>query len=255
MPALPRKTQLVFGSGLSPTGNVAKYGSLAAGAPAYASTIQALEEIQTARWLQGFNGAVVGNRSPAQEDLNGALLVVTQQLAYLLQSGVPEWDAGTTYFTDNIVRVGVILYASLTDNNIAHDPTSDTNNWVPFLAKTKGSSICVAWAVFDGINSTGGNSRLIDSFNVDHIVMNALGSYTLHFGSALPTQNYTLTGSCGSEDGQPYGAGDDGVVVGNVASQGNAVRSTTACRFFTINPSTKVLTASGCTSVQFFVNP
>lgn len=250
MAEIPRKAQKLFGSGLSVPGNVGVWGSTKAGTPVYSGD---LATIQSSAWLQGFNGEIVGNRSPVMEEMNGAFFLFAQQLAYILQSGVPQWDNTTVYFTNNFVRVGIVLYVSQTNNNTGNDPTTDTNNWQPYLAKATGPTVAAAWAVFDGINATAGNARIISSFNVSTITKNAAGSYTVNFAAALPSANYTLTGSCGSEDGGAYGVGDDGVVVGNVTGQGNAIRSTSACRLFTINPTNKVLVESGCVSVLFFV--
>jgi hypothetical protein len=44
-------------------------------------------------------------------------------------------------------------------------------------------------------------------------------------------------------------------VVGNVSGQGNAVRSASACRVFTIDTTNKTLVESGCVSVVFFALP
>ena len=252
MSAIPRKTQLIFGGGLVPASNVANFGSLAAGTPTYSNDPA---QIQTAAWLNGAVAALIGNRSLAWEDLNGILLVLSQQVAYLLQSGPPEWDVGTTYWTGNICRgVGTnVLYCSVTNGNINHAVT-DTNNWIPYGNAIQGPGIAKAFAIFDGINTVGSNARLIDSFNVSSVLKNAAGSYTVNFANPLNSGNYVMTGSCGSEDGQPYGGGDDGVVVGNLAGQGNAIRSASACRLFTINPTSKALVQSGCVSVAFFGN-
>jgi len=250
MSAIPRKTQLVFGASLTPSGNVAEFGSLAAGTPAY-SDDPAI--IQSAAWLNGMAAALVGNKSPALQDLNGILMVITKQLAYLLQSGIPEWDAGTTYYTNDFCRVAGSIYVSLTDTNLNNNPATDTTNWIPLTSQMKGPTVCRAWVVFDGINATGGNARLISAFNVDHVVKNAAGSYTIHFSAAMPGgNNYALSGSCGTENASPAGPGDSGVVVGNVYPGDPGLRSGTDCKVFTIDPSTKALVQSGCVSVFFF---
>ena len=131
MPAIPRHPQKVFGESLTPSGNVAVYGSLAAGSPAYPPATDDLTTIQSAEWLLGLNGALIGNRSPALEDLNGLFVVLSQQIAYLLQNGIAEWDAATTYYIGNLVRIPgtAAVCTSLTDNNLANNPASDTNNW------------------------------------------------------------------------------------------------------------------------------
>ena len=249
MPAIPRKTQKIYGSSLTPAGNVAVWGSTQAGAPSYSSDPAVL---QAAAILSGLNASEIGNRSPVLEELNGLFLTITQQLAYLLQAGLPEWDANTTYFTDDETRVGHVTYVSKTDNNANNNPTTDTNNWTPLTSIQRGASVAAAWVEFDGINTTGGNAVIHSSFNVDHVVKNADGSYTIYFITPMNSAHYVMTGSCGSEDGQPYGSGDDGVVVGNVTGQGNAVRNATQCRVFTINSTSKALVASGDVSVIFF---
>ena len=247
--SITRKTQLIFGGDLVPTGNIAKWGSLKDGTPGY-SNDPAL--IQSSEWANGLNGAVIGNRSPAQEDLNGLFYLLTYQLAYILERGMPEWDTNTAYFQNDFCRKGRTLYISQTDNNQGHDPASDSNNWHNFFADAQGPRVCAAWAEFDGINSTGGNAILRASSNVDHVVRNEDGSYTVVFEEALADDNYAVAGMCGSEDGQAYGPGDDAVIVGNVTGKGNAVRSTTQCRIFTINPTNKALVSPGSVSVQFF---
>jgi hypothetical protein len=131
MPSIPRKTQKIFGGSLTPANNVAVYGSLAAGAPAYPSTITDLTTIQSAAWLQGLTPALIGNRSPALEDLNGVFLVLSQQIAYLLQSGIPEWIATETYWIGQIVRFPgtALCFTSTVNNNLGNDPSTDSNNW------------------------------------------------------------------------------------------------------------------------------
>jgi hypothetical protein len=253
MAEIPRKTAKLFGSNLTPSGNVAAWGSTATGTPVYSNDPDVL---QSSAWINGFNGAIIGNRSPVMEEFNGNLLVAFQQIAYLLQSGVAQWDASTTYWPNNYARVGKVLYVSQTNNNVGNDPTTDTNNWQPFFNLATGPTVCAASVVFDGLNdSPSGYSRIISAFNVTNITHNGTGSYTVNFTNAFPSANYVLAGTCGSEDGQAYGSGDDGVIVGNLSGQGNAIRSASSCRLFTINPTNKALVQSGCVSVNFFALP
>jgi hypothetical protein len=128
MAAITRKPQSIFGSALVPVGNLAVWGSLKDGAAAYSNDPSV---IQSAEWQNGLNGALIGNRSPAQEDLNALFYLLTYQLAYILQNGAPEWDANTTYWKGQLCRVPGMpfLAASLTDNNTNHNPAVDSNNW------------------------------------------------------------------------------------------------------------------------------
>lgn len=134
MPSLPRYPAKTFGADLAPANNVAVYGSLATGSPAFTTkTSDAFDlgAIQSAAWLEGLTPALIGNRSPALEDLNGVLVTLSQQIAYILQHGIPEWNGATTYWIGQIVRFPgtALCFTSLVDNNLANDPSVDSNNW------------------------------------------------------------------------------------------------------------------------------
>jgi len=250
MARLAPSLQKIFGSSLTPSGNVCVFGSLAAGSLAYSSDPKTIQSL--AQYLQGLTGGVVGNNSPAIQDLNAVFLEITYQIAYLLMIGPPEWNTDNTYYVGSIASDGAgNLFTSLTNANTGN-ALSDTSKWVPFANTLKGPTVARAWVEFDGINTSGGNAIIRNSFNVSTVTKNAAGSYTVNFASAMPSANYVPTGFCGSEDGNAFGAGDNGLVVGNVSGQGNAIRSATQCRVFSINPSTLALVEPGVVSVAFF---
>lgn len=133
MPAITRAVQKIFGSALTPAGNIAQIGSLAAGAPAYSGDIASIQSL--VQYLSGFNGIDVGNRSPAFQDMNALFYMVTTQLAYLLQRGAPpEWNADTTYFQYCTVQKGGGTFTCLA-NNVVTDPAADSVNWASGLLK------------------------------------------------------------------------------------------------------------------------
>lgn len=166
MPAIPRHTQKIFGQSLTPSGNVAVYGSLAAGAPTYPATTDDLTTIQSAAWLLGLNSALIGNRSPALEDLNGLFVVLSQQIAYLLQNGIAEWDATTTYYVGNLARIPgtATVCTSLTNNNVGNNPASNTNDW-----SASGSS-------YPAVASTAG-AQTVDTDSVSYLLSFANSEY------------------------------------------------------------------------------
>lgn len=126
MSKILRKSALIFGqsSGFQQMG---QFGSLANGGPAYSTdpaVIQALSQ-----WVDGWFAAVLGNNSPAIEDVNAFCYVVAYQIAYGFQAGVPEWDAGTTYFKGSLAQDGTgVLYVSITDNNL-NNALTVTADW------------------------------------------------------------------------------------------------------------------------------
>lgn len=115
MAKITRAFQKIFADGITPTGNIAVFGSLAVGSPAYSkdpATIQSL-----APWSQGWSAATLGNKSPAFQDFNGYQYLVTRQLASIFQDGIPEWETNTIYFTGNFCSVAGVIYRSKIDNN------------------------------------------------------------------------------------------------------------------------------------------
>lgn len=135
MAAIPRKTLAQFGGALSATNNVAKFGSLKAGAAAYSLDPELIQSITGGGngWDQGWGGAVVtvgGTPNvPALQDLNAVQFVFGYMLAYLLERGIPEWDDGTTYFQYDFCRKNGVVYESRIDTNLNHDPASSPTQW------------------------------------------------------------------------------------------------------------------------------
>lgn len=125
MPKQPRVFQKIFAenSGLDQVG---RFGSLAAGSPSYTTDLEVIQSLSQFRG--GWFSAIMGNNSPAIEDMNALFLLITAQLSYLFMSGIPEWSAEETYFEGSMVRSGDIIYFSLIDDNI-NNPLSDDESW------------------------------------------------------------------------------------------------------------------------------
>lgn len=134
MAKLTKVAQKIFGSGAG-TNQISQFGSLFAGSPAFTTSPVTAQSLSN--WLTGWLGAAIGGNSPAIEDMNAVHFVTTYQLAYLMQAGVAEWDAGTTYYTGSFVNVSGVLYISLTDDNL-NNLVSDTSNWKVFSTDPTG---------------------------------------------------------------------------------------------------------------------
>lgn len=128
MAKITRIYQRIFGSTapVSGTGTVGEFGSLAAGTPTASTSVAVIQSLDA--WLKGWLEAIVGDNGPPIEDMNGFGFVVTTQLAYIFQQGVPEWDTTTPYYKGSLVNSGGVLYTSLTDNNVGN-ALSSTTNW------------------------------------------------------------------------------------------------------------------------------
>lgn len=129
---LTRKKQLIFAKDTPDVlGNgTSVFGSVAQGNVQFSKDVDVL---QSNKWQQGLAASTIektgGSGVPVMEDFNTIWYTLSRNLAYLYQQGLAEWDANQTYFTGNFVAKNSIMYISLTDNNINHDPANDTTNW------------------------------------------------------------------------------------------------------------------------------
>lgn len=125
------KQELFAYNGGTSTSNCAQFGSLKAGSANFTldpDTIQAL-----AAWDLGWKGAVINNNAPPIQDMNAVQFVLSRQIAYTLQTGVPEWNTDTTYYIGSVVNGGDgKLYRSITDDN-AGNALTDLTNWTEYV--------------------------------------------------------------------------------------------------------------------------
>lgn len=135
MAKLPRKTQKIFAenSGVNGTAEFGTPQNILSGvAPAYTGDI---DLIQNGNFSIGWSSAVPSNYNPFRQDFNSLGKVVTQQLAYLFQSGIPEWSPTTEYYKDaSFCQYNGIIYKSLTGEvlspNLNKNPQTSTEDWV-----------------------------------------------------------------------------------------------------------------------------
>ena len=128
MPRITRKQQKVFAENATNNG---VFGSLQANDPTTSSDPDTIQG--RSAFANGWNDATYSSELlPPLEEFQAIQYVVTRQLAYLLQEGVPEWDSSTTYYKGNIVKVvsgaNYTLYESIIDSNTGN-LTSDETKW------------------------------------------------------------------------------------------------------------------------------
>jgi hypothetical protein len=84
-------------------------------------------------------------------------------------TGAPDFPNGLT---------GIIPAASITD-------ALNASGNAPMY-------VCRAWVYFNGSGTVG----IIGSGNVSSVTDNGIGSYTVNFTTAMPDENYVMTGAC-----------------------------------------------------------
>ena len=137
MAILTRVLQSIFGSTAGPT-ETGVIGSEDAGSPATSSNLLTIQSLS--QYLAGMYAITGGGTGlPKIEDFNSLFLLITSQLAYIFQNGVPEYDATTNYYNNiSYVQVAGVLYQSISGTsgspNIGNAPASSPSNWRPVIA-------------------------------------------------------------------------------------------------------------------------
>jgi hypothetical protein len=156
MARINRVTQKIFAGSASNNG---QFGSAQVGTKVESNDLATLMSL--AAFDTGWLDAVLGSsKFPPLEEFQALDYILSTQMAYVLQQGIPEWDAGTTYYTNNIVaKAGTNqLYSSKTNANL-NNALTDTANWkllIDFDAPTN--------TLFTGGTSTGsGNAQVVAS--------------------------------------------------------------------------------------------
>ena len=134
---LPRVTHKIFAENAAPE-NIGQFGSALAGSPNTTSDIAEIQALPA--WGEGWAGAVISERDyPALEEMTGVQKVASQQIGYIFQKGIPEWDVQTTYYTNSFCQVSGVIYKSLTDGNLGNNPTTSETNWTPLELGNSGA--------------------------------------------------------------------------------------------------------------------
>lgn len=128
MAKLTRETQQIFADSAG-SRQITAFGTAKSESPTFTKD---LSEIQNTNYLYGWAQAILPDKAPFEEDMNALFYAVTRQLAYLFQMGMPEWDAGTEYSLNSFCQIGGVWYQSLADENMGHNPITETTYWKKF---------------------------------------------------------------------------------------------------------------------------
>lgn len=126
MAKLERKLTKIFANNSGSQGTTV-YGSKASGTVQYSKD---LDDLQSTEWEIGREAGVIANSAPVLEDDNTVDFVMSRQIKYIQQMGICEWLATETYYINSFCAYNGVIYKSLTNNNINHNPANDNGtNW------------------------------------------------------------------------------------------------------------------------------
>lgn len=195
MAKLSRVTAKVFGETATATGSdpsIGQFGSAKAGTYNGTGDVATIQGLSA--WSNGWIDAVTPTQQfPTLPEMTGVHKVLSYQNAYLLQQGIPEWDSGTTYYTNGFCSKAGKIYISQSDDNINHDPESDTTNWKEF---TSGSSRNIGEFVWSSLPLTDAGLHLADGSLL------AYGSYKEFIDYIASIYNSSLNYFCSEADWQ-----------------------------------------------------
>lgn len=155
---VPRKTAKIFAKNAS-TQDMTVFGSTLANNTQYATD---LDSLQSSHYEAGWREAIISNLNyPLLSDMNAVQHTVTQQIAYTLQHGVPEWNSATTYYTYDIVNSGGILYISIQDNH-TNKAVTNTDYWAEYYNPSWFSQYQIGQIVSSLIPLTNSGLHLLD---------------------------------------------------------------------------------------------
>jgi len=134
MSLLTRIAQKIFGT-TGTSSEFSQIGSKRAGAPVKTKDLELMQTL--AQYAAGLN-AIVSDQGtsvlPYLEDLNSLFYLITSQLAYLMQSGIPEWNDETEYYqgVSLVLYDGEILidlYGTPGTPNLNFEPDTNPLKW------------------------------------------------------------------------------------------------------------------------------
>lgn len=125
MAKIARKTQKIFAK----DGSLGRFGSAALGSPTVSSAGDLADMQSLSAYTNGWaDGVINGDKRPPLEEFNTLHYINNYQTSYLFQEGIAEYDAGTEYFIDSLVKSSGIIYKSLIDNNLGNS-LSNVASW------------------------------------------------------------------------------------------------------------------------------
>ena len=243
----------LFGSSAT---NIGRFGSGQAGETYTTTTDPNVVNTLGTHWEEGWDGAVVSQApytAPFIEDMNAVNFVNSYNSAYLLQRGIPEYDANEEYQADSVCTYNGEIWICLQDNTTGQTPSegaywhlqaelpvmsdnevlvgstgvgavvTDTLNQGDIVATTSGLDIKTGVIVNGDINASAGisESKLSLDYGTDTLNTNItnLGNTLTGHTSNTSNPHSTTIDNLGDTNISISLAGDDTLVYDGINSE------------------------------------
>lgn len=136
MSKVERVLQKIFGD-IAASGEFGVIGSKASGSPVTTKDLETIQ--QDPKYLEGLFSITSDqgtSRLPYTEDINSLFYLITSQLKYIYQDGVPEWIVSEDYYSnESVVKLGGVIYISTFGTeitpNVGNSPEINGDKWLP----------------------------------------------------------------------------------------------------------------------------
>lgn len=182
MPIISRKTQKIFAQNATNNG---QFGSAQLGTKVLSSDLATLQNLTA--FTSGWNSATMSAKKlPTLEEMQALHYITTSQIAYLFQEGIAEYDSGTEYRINSLVKKSgtTQIYKSLTDANTGNALTDGTK-WTLCGDLSNLYKITPATTTTQGISYLLPNRNILINGAMAIDQRNAGASQTITAGSAL----------------------------------------------------------------------
>ena len=142
MAKLVRRTLLQFGSTVNAGSEIGQFGSFSS--PVYSGDVGTMQS--GTAWPRGWFAETIAVNRPFIQDINAVDFVYGYMLCYILQMGIAEYDAGTTYYQNSMLQVAGQIYTSLVDNNTGNIPATSPTQWQAGLPGAEISGVIKSYA-------------------------------------------------------------------------------------------------------------
>lgn len=135
---LQRFFQKIFGQDAQPSERSIIGFFAETGTCSIANTIEDAQSLN--RFEGGIDQILIGENSPTKEDVNSLFWILSYQIAYLMQNGIPEWNEDTEYYLGSICRYEGELYKCRDDNDgsgLTNEIPSSSIKWESLFPKKK----------------------------------------------------------------------------------------------------------------------
>lgn len=154
-----RLTGKLFGETADPTDDpilgpaIGQFGSAKLGTYVGTDDVATIQNLSA--WSNGWIDAVTPtNQYPALPERTGVDKVLSYQENYILQQGIPEYDANTEYYTNNFCSYNGEIYRSIVDEHTGQQPDISPDYWVNYLANIQ----CAPFTINKGSSNANGQN-------------------------------------------------------------------------------------------------